>query len=157
MVHFYHIVRSPREDAPRLNPAVLLLHGWPGSVAEFLDVFDRPELRGFDLVAPSLPGYAWSQAPSVPGFDTVCMAQVFDKLMGVLEYDRYFVQVMECSRCPHSRRVPTPSSVHLALPPSSLSADHLRVFAVLVLKESREKDAFHFPLSLPLFSCLGFP
>ena len=67
-IHFLH-VRSPEPDALPL----VLTHGWPGSVTEFLDVH-RPARRtprahggdpadAFHVVAPSLPGYGWSDKP----------------------------------------------------------------------------------------------
>ena len=64
LIHFIH-VRSPEADATPL----LLLHGWPGSVTEFLDVIgplSDPRAHGgdpadaFDLVIPSLPGFGFS-------------------------------------------------------------------------------------------------
>jgi pimeloyl-ACP methyl ester carboxylesterase len=58
-VHFLHI-RSPRPDPLPL----ILTHGWPGSVVEFLDVIkpltEPRDLPAFDLVIPSLPGFTWS-------------------------------------------------------------------------------------------------
>ena len=63
-VHFLH-VRSPEPDAL----PVILTHGWPGSIVEYLDVIDRlsdPRAHGgdpsdaFHLVIPSLPGYGFS-------------------------------------------------------------------------------------------------
>ena len=63
-VHFLH-VRSPEPDALPL----ILTHGWPGSIVEFLDVIGPltdPRAHGgdpadaFDLVIPSLPGYGFS-------------------------------------------------------------------------------------------------
>ena len=69
-----HFIREPGtevEDAPRPLPLVLT-HGWPGSIVEFLDVIDmlaHPEeyggdpLDAFDVIAPSLPGYGFSGPP----------------------------------------------------------------------------------------------
>jgi pimeloyl-ACP methyl ester carboxylesterase len=69
-----HFIREPGtqvEDAPRPLPLVLT-HGWPGSIVEFLDVIDRlahPENHGgdpldaFDVIVPSLPGYGFSGPP----------------------------------------------------------------------------------------------
>lgn len=69
-IHFYHVKGS----APR-SRALLLTHGWPGSVVEFLGTVERlahPERfgghahEGFDLVIPSLPGYGFSARPRRP-------------------------------------------------------------------------------------------
>lgn len=69
-----HFIREPGtevEDAPRPMPLVLT-HGWPGSIVEFLDIIDQlahPENHGgdpldaFDVIAPSLPGYGFSGPP----------------------------------------------------------------------------------------------
>jgi len=85
-IHFWH-VKAAREDAP----AVLLLHGWPGSVFEFHKVV--ASLKGeFHLVVPSLPGYGWSDGATVPGLCPVEIAGVFARLMGRLEYRKYYVQ-----------------------------------------------------------------
>ncbi|MFM8304804.1 MAG: epoxide hydrolase family protein [Actinomycetota bacterium] len=95
-IHFVH-ARSPHPDALPL----LLVHGWPGSVVEFLDVIPRlthPEAHGgsaadaFHVVAPSLPGYGFSPPPRVPGWDVVRVAQAFVVLMDRLGYDRYGAQ-----------------------------------------------------------------
>jgi pimeloyl-ACP methyl ester carboxylesterase len=85
-IHFVH-VRSPRADALPL----LLVHGWPGSIVEFLDVI--PQLRDeFHLVVPSLPGYGFSEAPKVPGWDIARVARAFVELMARLGYPRYGAQ-----------------------------------------------------------------
>lgn len=69
-IHFYHVKGSASRPRP-----LLLTHGWPGSVLEFLGCVDRlahPERhggdaeQGFDLVIPSLPGYGFSDAPPRP-------------------------------------------------------------------------------------------
>jgi pimeloyl-ACP methyl ester carboxylesterase len=84
-IHFVH-VRSGDDAFP-----LLLLHGWPGSFTEFLDVV--PRLAGeFDLVVPSLPGYGFSDAPRSPGWGTERIAAAFAALMHHLGYDRYGVQ-----------------------------------------------------------------
>ena len=73
-----HFIREPGTrvaDGPPPLP-LILTHGWPGSVVEFLDVIDRlahPErhggdaLDGFDVIVPSLPGYGWSGPPMREG------------------------------------------------------------------------------------------
>ncbi|WP_432076638.1 epoxide hydrolase family protein [Streptomyces wuyuanensis] len=95
-IHFLH-VRSPRADATPL----MLLHGWPGSVADFLDVIgplSDPDAHGgepddaFHLVIPSLPGFAFSTPLAGPGMDTARMAGAFTQLMACLGYTRYGVQ-----------------------------------------------------------------
>lgn len=95
-LHFLH-VRSPEPDAAPL----LLLHGWPGGVVDFLDVIGPltdPRRHGgdpadaFHLVIPSLPGFGFSTPLNGPGMDAARMAGVLLQLMARLGYDRYGVQ-----------------------------------------------------------------
>jgi pimeloyl-ACP methyl ester carboxylesterase len=95
-IHFVH-ARSPHADAMPL----LLTHGWPGSIAEFLDVIPRltaPEAHGgraedaFHVVAPSLPGYGFSEPTRTRGWDTWRVARAFTELMQRLGYTRYGAQ-----------------------------------------------------------------
>lgn len=85
-IHFIHH-RSPRDDAF----PILLTHGWPGSVVEFLDVIDHLEDE-FDLVVPSLPGYGFSEPTKATGWDPWRVARAFAQLMERLGYDRYGAQ-----------------------------------------------------------------
>jgi epoxide hydrolase len=95
-IHFIH-ARSAHIDAIPL----LLVHGWPGSVVEFLDVIPRltdPEAHGgsaadaFHVVAPSLPGYGFSEPPRTRGWDVWRVARAFVELMPRLDYPRYAAQ-----------------------------------------------------------------
>jgi pimeloyl-ACP methyl ester carboxylesterase len=95
-IHFLH-VRSPEPDALPL----VLTHGWPGSVTEFLDVFgplSDPRAHGgdpsdaFHVVAPSLPGYGWSDRPDQAGWGIDRIAGAWHTLMTGLGYDRYVAQ-----------------------------------------------------------------
>ncbi len=95
-VHFVH-ERSPHEGALPL----LLVHGWPGSVVEFLDVAPRladPTAFGgraedaFHVIAPSLPGYGFSDPPRTLGWDEQRIAVAFVELLARLGYERYGAQ-----------------------------------------------------------------
>jgi epoxide hydrolase len=95
-IHFIH-ARSAHPDAFPL----LLTHGWPGSILEFLDVIPRltnPESYGgqasdaFHVIAPSLPGYGFSEAPRTSGWDIERIANAFVALMARLGYTRYGAQ-----------------------------------------------------------------
>ena len=92
-VQFLH-VRSPEPNATPL----ILTHGWPGSVAEFLDVIgplSDPRSHGgdavdaFDLVIPSIPGYGFSGPTKDTGWDSARIAKAWDALMKRLGYERY--------------------------------------------------------------------
>jgi pimeloyl-ACP methyl ester carboxylesterase len=95
-LHFLH-VRSVERDATPL----LLLHGWPGSIVEFLDVIGPltdPAAHGgdpadaFHLVIPSLPGYGFSGPLTETGWTDGRSAAALAELMDRLGYDRYGVQ-----------------------------------------------------------------
>jgi pimeloyl-ACP methyl ester carboxylesterase len=86
-IHFVH-ARSPNDDAFPL----LLTHGWPGSIVEFLDVVPMLTAAGFHVVAPSLPGYAFSGPTTARGWDVPRIARAFSELMARLGYDRYGAQ-----------------------------------------------------------------
>ena len=85
-IHFLH-VRSPD---PAARPLVLT-HGWPGSVFEFLDVIE-PLSADYHLVIPSLPGYGFSGKPSEAKWSVEHIAAAWDALMRALGYPRYFAQ-----------------------------------------------------------------
>ncbi|WP_336158903.1 epoxide hydrolase family protein [Amycolatopsis sp. VC5-11] len=86
-IHFLHR-RSPRADAVPL----ILTHGWPGSVAEFVDIVDDladPEdasAPAFHVVIPSLPGYGYSDKPATTGWGTEKIAAAWVELMDRLGY-----------------------------------------------------------------------
>lgn len=85
-IHFIH-VRSENPDARPL----LLTHGWPGSVLEFLNVIE-PLSRDYHLVIPSLPGYGFSGKPAKAGWGIERIAKAWNQLMLALGYARYFAQ-----------------------------------------------------------------
>lgn len=85
-IHFLHI-RSTNAAARPL----VLTHGWPGSVLEFLDVID-PLVADYHLVIPSLPGYGFSGKPAEAKWSVEHIGAAWDALMQALGYDRYFAQ-----------------------------------------------------------------
>ena len=96
-VHFLHVQGKGPKPVP-----LLLSHGWPGSVFEFLDIIPRltdPARFGgdpadaFTVVAPSLPGYGLSFRPGQPRFGVETIADCLAELMtGVLGYGRFAAQ-----------------------------------------------------------------
>ena len=96
-LHFLHV----EGKGPRPCP-LLLSHGWPGSVFEFLEILPRltdPARYGgdpadaFTVVAPSLPGYGLSFAPGQPRFGLERIADCLADLMSdVLGYQRFAAQ-----------------------------------------------------------------
>ncbi len=95
-IHFLHI-RSAEEGATPL----ILTHGWPGSVVEFLDVIGPltdPEAYGgdpadaFHVVIPSLPGFGFSGPTTESGWTTERTGRAWAELMRRLGYERYGAQ-----------------------------------------------------------------
>jgi microsomal epoxide hydrolase len=94
-VHFVHA----RSAEPEARP-LLLLHGWPGSPLEFLDVVDRlidPVSHGgrpedaFHVVVPSLPGFAFSGPTTARGWHEGRIAEAMHTVMTLAGYDSYYV------------------------------------------------------------------
>ncbi len=95
-IHFIH-----EKGSGSNSKALLLSHGWPGSIMEFLHIIDKlthPEKFGgksedsFDVVIPSLPGFGFSGRPSKPIGPRI-MAKTFNSLMTkVLGYKKYIAQ-----------------------------------------------------------------
>jgi pimeloyl-ACP methyl ester carboxylesterase len=100
-LHYLHVPGVAAPGGPPPMP-LLLSHGWPGSVFEFLEIIPRltdPARFGgdaadaFTVVAPSLPGYGLSFAPGQPRFAVDAIAATFHELMtGVLGHARYGAQ-----------------------------------------------------------------
>jgi epoxide hydrolase len=95
-IYFVH-VRSPH---PHALPLVMT-HGWPGSIVEFLEVIgplaDPPAHGGnpadaFHVVCPALPGYGFSDKPTQPGWGIERVAVAWTVLMRRLGYERYGAQ-----------------------------------------------------------------
>jgi microsomal epoxide hydrolase len=95
-IHFIHEKGSGNGPIP-----LLISHGWPGSIVEFLNIIDplaHPEKHNgniddsFDVIAPSLPGFGFSDRPSRP-IGPRKMARYFDLLMtDTLGYSNYLAQ-----------------------------------------------------------------
>ena len=95
-LHWLHVPGKGPNPTP-----LLLMHGWPGSVFEFVDFIPRltdPAAYGgdpadaFTVVAPSLPGYGLSFRPGQARYGVEEIAACFGSLMGDLGYARFGVQ-----------------------------------------------------------------
>ncbi|EGK00207.1 epoxide hydrolase family protein [Dysgonomonas gadei] len=95
-IHFFH-VKSKYENALPL----ILLHGWPGSIVEFIKLIEpltNPVAHGgkaedaFHVIIPSIPGWGFSELPKEVGWDMSKSAQAFIILMQRLGYSRWAVQ-----------------------------------------------------------------
>jgi pimeloyl-ACP methyl ester carboxylesterase len=137
-VHAIH-QRSTDPDAIPL----LLVHGWPGSVLEFLDVIGpltEPQAHGaphapaFHAVVPSIPGYGFSGPTSERGWNVRRISAAFDTLMARLGYERYAVAggdwgAIIATDLARSDRAGSVISMHLTmplgLPPAADEAEEL--------------------------------
>lgn len=95
-VHFIHVKSRERNAMP-----IILTHGWPGSIVEFMKVIEpltNPTAHGgtaadaFDVVIPSQPGFGFSDKPSATGWTVLKTAQAWGTLMTRLGYTRWVAQ-----------------------------------------------------------------
>jgi pimeloyl-ACP methyl ester carboxylesterase len=95
-IHFIHV----KSKDPGALP-LLLTHGWPGSVLEFLRLigpltdpvsFGGDAADSFDVVIPSLPGFGFSGKPTLPGWTVSRIARAWTELMKRLGYTRWAAQ-----------------------------------------------------------------
>lgn len=89
---FTSCTADPRVQMP-LPP--ILTHGWPGSIAEFIDVVDElanpkdTDAPAFHVVVPSLPGFGYSDKPATTGWETEKIAAAWVELMERLGYSTF--------------------------------------------------------------------
>jgi len=95
-LHFIHV----KSQQPGATP-LLLIHGWPGSVVEFLDHIGpltepakhgAPGAPAFDVVIPSLPGFGFSGPTKDAGWNNLRIARALIELMGRLGYSTFALQ-----------------------------------------------------------------
>jgi pimeloyl-ACP methyl ester carboxylesterase len=95
-IHFIHVKSKEANAIP-----LLLMHGWPGSIVEFLHLIEPltdPVRHGgkaedaFDVVIPSLPGFAFSGPTKEVGWNNVRIGKAFVELMRRLGYDKFALQ-----------------------------------------------------------------
>ena len=123
-IHFLH-VRSAHEDAL----PIVMTHGWPGSIVEFLKVIEpltNPEAHdgtaqdAFHVVCPGLPGYGFSGKPARPGWSVEKTADAWVQLMSRLGYQRYVAQGGDwgavVTTAIGATNVPECAAIHLNMP-----------------------------------------
>ncbi len=95
-IHFIHA----RSSEPKAMP-LIITHGWPGSVIEFLNIveplrnpcaFGGKAEDAFHVIVPSIPGFGFSTPLIQPGWNLSRIAKAWAELMSRLGYDRYFAQ-----------------------------------------------------------------
>lgn len=95
-IHYIH-EKPAKTEGKKVLP-LLILHGWPGSVREFSEIIPlltkvNPKSEYvFEVIAPSLPGYGWSEAASKKNFGPAQMAIVMRNLMVRLGFEKFIVQ-----------------------------------------------------------------
>jgi pimeloyl-ACP methyl ester carboxylesterase len=135
-IHFIH-VRSRHENAMPM----ILTHGWPGSILEFLKVIEPltdPTAHGgkaedaFHLVIPSIPGFGFSAKPTKPGWGSDHIGRAWSALMLRLGYDRFVSQGGDCGSVISQRmalqHVPGLLGIHLNMP-AVVPGDIARILA----------------------------
>ena len=95
-IHFIHVKSREANATP-----LMLVHGWPGSIIEFLDQIEPltdPVKHGgeaedaFDVVIPCLPGFGFSGPTQESGWNNMRVGKAFIELMDRLGYDKFAVQ-----------------------------------------------------------------
>jgi epoxide hydrolase len=95
-IHFIHQNSKVENAMP-----IIITHGWPGSVYEFMDIIGPltdPEAYGgsasdaFHVICPSMPGFGFSEIPNKPGYSVARMGKTMAALMKRLGYERYAAQ-----------------------------------------------------------------
>ncbi|CAH1242718.1 EPHX1 [Branchiostoma lanceolatum] len=98
-VHFIRV--KPKLKPGQTAKPLMIVHGWPGSVFEFYKMIPMlvdPTSHGgseddvFEVIAPSIPGYGFSEIPHKKGFDQIAAAQMFLKLMERLGFEKFYLQ-----------------------------------------------------------------
>ena len=85
-LHFIHMAGGDKNSTP-----ILLLHGWPSTIWEFNKSIPLLLKQGYTVVAPSLPGFGFTDPPTVSGVSPCVCACVFHKLMLRLGYNKYVI------------------------------------------------------------------
>lgn len=98
-IHFVHVKPKGAQNQKKKVLPLLLLHGWPGSFVEFTKIIPLLTKESesddfvFEIVAPSLPGYGFSDGAKKPGLGPAEMGVIFDRLMKRLGHGSvYYIQ-----------------------------------------------------------------
>nr|XP_022920508.1 juvenile hormone epoxide hydrolase 1-like [Onthophagus taurus] len=96
-IHYLHVKPQQVPSTTKVLP-LLLLHGWPGSVREFYEIIPllttprKGQNFVFEVIAPSLPGYGFSEGASKPGLGPPQMSIIFKNLMKRIGFEKFYVQ-----------------------------------------------------------------
>ena len=167
-VHFIHR-RSSRADARPL----MIQHGWPSSVYDFHKIIDElaepsdPNAPAFHVIAPSLPGYGWSDIPTQAGLGPAAIADMWVELMSRLGYDEFLYHGGDWGAAiggqlalRHPDRIPRIHLTAAALPPGGSVArpqtEEERRFFAEVQEPYVRNDAAHRAIHGTKFQTLAF-
>ncbi|XP_055917183.1 juvenile hormone epoxide hydrolase 2-like [Eupeodes corollae] len=95
-IHYIHV--KPSNPGKKKVVPLLLIHGWPGSVREFYELIpmlttpSKDHDYVFEVIAPSLVGYGWSQGSSKKNFGPLEMSVVFRNLMLRVGHKKFLIQ-----------------------------------------------------------------
>lgn len=169
-IHFIHVVSRHRNALP-----IIMTHGWPGSIIEFLDIvapLTDPVAHGgraedaFHFIAPSLPGFGFTDKPGGPGWNADRIARAWGELMARLGYRRYVAQGGDWGTFVTTRmaqlRLPDLAAIHLTMPqvipdrlPEKLTAEQQ---GALDAHKRFETDQFgYFAIQATRPQTIGYP
>ena len=168
--HFIHVRSKHAAALP-----IILTHGWPSTVMLFRDIIEplaNPTAHGgraedaFHVVAPSLPGFAFSDKPRERGWNSERTARAWAVLMERLEYKRYVAQGGDwgayVTTAMAQQRAQGLVAIHLNFPlvipnkiPSKLTKDQQQ--AVDVLNQWRNQGGGYFSIQSTRPQTIGYP
>ncbi|KYN03166.1 PREDICTED: juvenile hormone epoxide hydrolase 2-like [Cyphomyrmex costatus] len=153
-IHFIH-VKPNNTEGKRVLP-LLIVHGWPGSIMEFYKIIPlltspKPEHDFvFEVIAPSLPGFGFSSAATIPELSCIQMSAVLKNLMLRLGYDKYYVQggdwgssVIHTMSCLYPQHVlGLHSNLCIVINKWILLKKALNLFSPLLWKKTKKRTGF---------------
>jgi juvenile hormone epoxide hydrolase len=100
-IHYIHV--KPKTTSNTKVYPLILLHGWPGSVREFYDIIPMlastsDDNIAFEVIAPSLPGYGWSEGAAKKGLGPLKISVIMRNLMLRLGHKKFYVQGMKIEK-----------------------------------------------------------
>ncbi|MGH2549122.1 MAG: epoxide hydrolase family protein [Thermomicrobiales bacterium] len=123
-----HFIHAKGEGSNRMP--LLMMHGWPSSFVEYLEIIPFLVREGFDVIVPSLPGYGFSEIPLSRGFTSLSIANVMIKLMDALGYERFAVHahdhgasVMSRMAYHHPQRIIGYHTTEAGIPGADIESD----------------------------------
>jgi juvenile hormone epoxide hydrolase len=94
-IHYIH-VKAKTKPNTKVYP-LILLHGWPGTVREFYDIIPMlttpsEDNIAFEVIAPSVPGYGWSEGSAKKGLGPLKISVIMRNLMLRIGHKKFYIQ-----------------------------------------------------------------